>query len=748
MNIDARTFFSFLMDYGEPVQEDSHHITIEYSINHVKPVKAKPAKDATCGICLSDDNKKTFVANDCDHIFHEECLTTWLSGHDTCPTCRKSISTKETKEIVAGVGEISNKKFNKIKGYNNVRTIWMENENDPMLEESDRICDGCECLLVDSYNVMKDGKDLCATCVKDKESNVRIKKTFFTALNINQPLPKKLFSIDFGKNITVSVPITDNVKVIVAQKCLFTETIKPMIDGNIQFDKCVFKSDVIIHKPLRLRFDNCKFANPDNVKAVFQALNPNMTHLSIECSNPTPIINLFENYTLAQKTAFNTMLENIECFSLVVAKPLFINVKPEFKVAKRVEIANIIFNDFPITNKNIEYLCVKRVTLKPIDTLIFTEYNHLQHLHIEHCKINNIQFSTTSSAMTGININNCGLKTISNFPSELNQITLAKNKLTTIPKMSHLSKCNAFLAQNNQLTVLEGLPKSLKILDVSNNRLTKIDLKGLTALSIIQVQNNYLQDFSYDAGIDVIEELFAYNNKFENFLVTSSRGNLKRIETLNISNNPMGEIYIDDFVKLGFVHLAHNKYLERIYANLIDVHHLNVRGCKNLKIINLPMSGCIHYLNLQNSGVVYVNARSTINVLKLKINRRKDATPIIKNKILEIQCGKIKSAIIVGPHIITNLLNKDVPPSKFCNGDRVYTMGDIVEDEENTESSEESSDGDEDEWETETESNCDCCDLHPQQYVRNKFDEMLVSEATLPTGEDYGKEEGGEDNDE
>lgn len=44
-----------------------------------------------CSICLSN-NKNNNIILSCNHAFHINCLTPWLSkGHYTCPLCRKEI---------------------------------------------------------------------------------------------------------------------------------------------------------------------------------------------------------------------------------------------------------------------------------------------------------------------------------------------------------------------------------------------------------------------------------------------------------------------------------------------------------------------------------------------------------------------------------------------------------------------------------------------------------------------------------
>jgi hypothetical protein len=44
-----------------------------------------------CAVCLEvlpQDPDKTQKTG-CSHVFHKECLATWLDKHNTCPTCRQ-----------------------------------------------------------------------------------------------------------------------------------------------------------------------------------------------------------------------------------------------------------------------------------------------------------------------------------------------------------------------------------------------------------------------------------------------------------------------------------------------------------------------------------------------------------------------------------------------------------------------------------------------------------------------------------
>lgn len=48
--------------------------------------------DDTCAICLEDmkENEDVIVLP-CHHGFHQNCIGTWLSAHNVCPTCRQTV---------------------------------------------------------------------------------------------------------------------------------------------------------------------------------------------------------------------------------------------------------------------------------------------------------------------------------------------------------------------------------------------------------------------------------------------------------------------------------------------------------------------------------------------------------------------------------------------------------------------------------------------------------------------------------
>ncbi|CAF5138820.1 unnamed protein product, partial [Rotaria sp. Silwood1] len=45
-----------------------------------------------CPICLTEfDDQETINKLHCTHLFHPQCISTWLSENDSCPTCRRKV---------------------------------------------------------------------------------------------------------------------------------------------------------------------------------------------------------------------------------------------------------------------------------------------------------------------------------------------------------------------------------------------------------------------------------------------------------------------------------------------------------------------------------------------------------------------------------------------------------------------------------------------------------------------------------
>jgi E3 ubiquitin-protein ligase RNF115/126 len=52
--------------------------------------------ETTCNVCLYDFEKgNNVIKMPCEHVFHEECVLTWLKMHNTCPVCRSELESND-----------------------------------------------------------------------------------------------------------------------------------------------------------------------------------------------------------------------------------------------------------------------------------------------------------------------------------------------------------------------------------------------------------------------------------------------------------------------------------------------------------------------------------------------------------------------------------------------------------------------------------------------------------------------------
>eukprot|EP00568_Trieres_chinensis_P018424 CAMPEP_0183329084 /NCGR_PEP_ID=MMETSP0160_2-20130417/84612_1 /TAXON_ID=2839 ORGANISM="Odontella Sinensis, Strain Grunow 1884" /NCGR_SAMPLE_ID=MMETSP0160_2 /ASSEMBLY_ACC=CAM_ASM_000250 /LENGTH=153 /DNA_ID=CAMNT_0025497263 /DNA_START=160 /DNA_END=621 /DNA_ORIENTATION=- len=69
--------------------------TIRSTVRSVGSIRSSQATKAVCSICLDPYEPGETVcwslAEECNHIFHEDCIVEWLIKHDNCPMCRSNM---------------------------------------------------------------------------------------------------------------------------------------------------------------------------------------------------------------------------------------------------------------------------------------------------------------------------------------------------------------------------------------------------------------------------------------------------------------------------------------------------------------------------------------------------------------------------------------------------------------------------------------------------------------------------------
>lgn len=78
------------------------------SINKLKEIEfsKETCKTKECSICQEDYNEGEILSDlPCAHNFHKKCVTQWLTLHNSCPVCRKSLEESAAKAAAATATE-------------------------------------------------------------------------------------------------------------------------------------------------------------------------------------------------------------------------------------------------------------------------------------------------------------------------------------------------------------------------------------------------------------------------------------------------------------------------------------------------------------------------------------------------------------------------------------------------------------------------------------------------------------------
>ena len=165
-----------------------------------------------------------------------------------------------------------------------------------------------------------------------------------------------------------------------------------------------------------------------------------------------------------------------------------------------VKVNDLITNDklnLPQSLKTVELNCILRRKVK-IDNLDLSILSNAETVDLSNMYINNI--INIPNNIRILNIDYCGLKSISNLPLHGDRISLQNNKLKIIPQLGEeLTDLTELNISNNKIEQIEMLPKNVTHFYASNNKLRKIP---------ITAENKNLSTIELDYNlIDTIPEL-------------------------------------------------------------------------------------------------------------------------------------------------------------------------------------------------------------------------------------------------
>ena len=79
-----------------------------------KTRRVVPIIDAECPICFENlRSSKDIVTTNCNHIFHKDCLDSWLIYSNTCPCCRFQLRVQQLKPLIPDRTKLSWQSFTK-----------------------------------------------------------------------------------------------------------------------------------------------------------------------------------------------------------------------------------------------------------------------------------------------------------------------------------------------------------------------------------------------------------------------------------------------------------------------------------------------------------------------------------------------------------------------------------------------------------------------------------------------------------
>jgi len=82
---------------------------LSYTATDTPAIQEEPKDEETCAICLSNMKISEYKTTYCNHLFHPDCLNTWLEHHITCPICRHNIgSTPPKSETIETIHTLLN----------------------------------------------------------------------------------------------------------------------------------------------------------------------------------------------------------------------------------------------------------------------------------------------------------------------------------------------------------------------------------------------------------------------------------------------------------------------------------------------------------------------------------------------------------------------------------------------------------------------------------------------------------------
>ncbi|PKY17763.1 L domain-like protein [Rhizophagus irregularis] len=204
-------------------------------------------------------------------------------------------------------------------------------------------------------------------------------------------------------------------------------------------------------------------------------------------------------------------------------------------------------NNFP----ELKFLDLSFNKIRVIENL--EHLTKLVNLYFVQNRISKIQNLDNLINVTNLELGANKIRVIENLDKLVNleQLWLGKNKITEFQNLENLRNLKILSIQSNRLTQIKGLEGLVNLEEIymSHNGIQKIEgfENNLTLfwifyikLRVIDVSNNLLTKIENISHLTELEEFWANNNQFSDFEeLPVQMGHLKKLNTIYLEGNPM-----------------------------------------------------------------------------------------------------------------------------------------------------------------------------------------------------------------
>lgn len=621
----------------EELDYNNQYITYEYSIENYEENELgifkieyivdnyiKINEQSKCNICFEEDNNNSLIKTSCSHIFHKECLNTWFEKKKNCPICRSEFLLKKSSDTIESLFEsILDSK------YINIVSMYLTKK-----DFITHYCDECNKIITMEVDIDKNIKryhkknsnyDLCSECYENIVISNDEKENYI------------IFYLNKEYNFIHELPNNLNKLYISKINLLFENKLvksKELICDNVVFNNCDIITDLLETRDCEFRNSNIKVNKLINIVGKIDKMSTNSIFENINENNKIVNMMLFLKIT-DEKVSFRLSTRCVDIFSnpnnfnnlisLILENDKIIYVPCVLDLINtrlnKIQLINWSFNSIKNYPSTLIRLDLKRAIKNHIDFLDLSKCNQIQMVYLHKMDISIVKFGETENFFNNINleitITKSKLRKIIDIPTNTTDLFLEKNNLDENSlELDKLSLNNINLSHNN-FTTIDNLPKTIKNIKITHNKLVSINLNKFIKLESLDCSNNYIT--SYITGRQ-IRSLDISNNYLTSFDV------INRFTILNLSKNLLNNFNLkNQNYSLNYLNVSHN-YLTKLDFKEIDIYSIDCSFNKINQIINFNDTV---YLNLSHNPICdlflpqikykYLNIKFT-NISKIKYN--------------------------------------------------------------------------------------------------------------------------------